>query len=162
MNKIIDNLSIEDAKIIYRNFAGRQSQYNRAGDRNFSVIIDNDEDAQRLINDGWNLSILKARDEDEPDRYKLKVNVKYDDKYRYRNPKVYLHTKKNWKGTILDAETVGTLDFADILSIDLIIRPYVWEINGKSGVSAYLKTMHVMIDEDEFAYKYSEEESPEE
>jgi hypothetical protein len=42
--------------------------------------------------------------------------------------------------------------------VDLTINPYVWEVNGNSGVKAYLGTMYVTIAEDPLDAKYDDVE----
>ena len=144
-------LQIDDARIIYRNFSGEASQFNRAGDRNFSVLIDDQQIADELINQGWNVKIKAAREEGDIPFMHLPVKVKFND----RGPSVYLVSGNN--RVRLDEETIGVLDSIDSLGVDLDVRPFDWEVNGKAGRAAYLQSICVTQDIDRFAQRFEED-----
>lgn len=149
-------IQIDDARIVYRNFSGVGSKYNREGDRNFALVIDNKDDADKLIGNGWNVKIKPPRDEDDSPFMYLPVKIKFND----RGPNAYLVTGKRMNR--LDEESISCLDDVDILSVDLDIRPYDWTVqegtpNEKSGRSAYLQSIKVTQEIDRFAAGLAEE-----
>lgn len=146
-NQRIPNISVENARIIFRNFAGKESKFNAKGKRNFCLVLDNDV-AENLKDIGWNIKYLSPRDPDDVPQAYLQVAVAFDN----FPPKIWLIT--GGKKTELNEETVSVLDYAEIENVDVIVRPYIWEVNGKSGVKAYVKNMYVTIAENEFEKKY--------
>lgn len=139
---------IEDAQMVFRNFAGKEGQYNRAGDRNFCVFLD-EETATQMAADGWNIRTLEAKEEGDIQRPYIQVAVNF----KNRPPRVVLISSTG--RTNLDEESVEVLDYADIRLVDLIANASYWEVNGKSGVKAYLKSLFVTIEEDELEKKYA-------
>lgn len=145
----IDNIVVQGGRIIFRNFKGAEGMYNREGDRNFAVCLDDDV-AEKMAADGWNVKYLNARNEDETEQAYLSVTVGY----KGRPPRIVMLSSRG--KTDLDEESVEVLDWVDIANVDLIIRPYEWDVNGKTGVKAYLKSLFVTIDEDELELKYAD------
>jgi hypothetical protein len=140
----ISNITLEGVRILFRNFAGEERQFNPKGKRNFCAIIDEDL-AKTLKKDGWNIKVLRPRDEGDQEQCYIPVEVRYNS----YPPKIIMVTSNGQ--TMLTEETVSLLDTAEIKNVDLIIRPYEWE-PGK--VKAYVKTMYVTIEEDDLERKY--------
>ena len=147
-----DILQIDDARIVYRNFSGTGSKFNREGDRNFAVVIPDQDIADELVNRGWNVKIKPPRDEDDMPFMFLPVKIKFNE----RGPKVYLQSGD--KTIELDVESIECLDDVDSLGVDLDIRPYDWEVNGKQGRTAYLQSIHVVQEIDRFAARMQQAE----
>jgi hypothetical protein len=146
----VDSLKVEDARIIWRNFSGVEKQYNEAGHRNFNLVVTDKDLAEQMIHDGWNLKPRKNLPDDADPEWVMKVNVRFD----FRPPDITMITSRS--KVKLNENTVGTLDQADIRTLDLVIRPYVYDKDSKPGISAYLDVAYATIEEDPFARKYSD------
>jgi len=144
---------IDDAQIVFRNFAGKEGQYNREGDRNFCVILPPDVGDQ-MLGDGWNVRYLEAREEGDERTPYISVSVNFNN----RPPRVVMLTSTT--RTQLSEESVEILDWADVKKADLIARGYDWTVNGKSGTKAYLQSLFITIEEDELERKYAIHEHP--
>lgn len=142
-----NTVTIEGAQLIFKNFSGQKSQFNATGKREFSVILDQ-ETASQMLADGWNIKYLKAREEGEADTPYLPVEVSF----KVRPPRIVMMTAI--ARTSLDENTVELLDWADIEASDLIVTPYEWTVNEKTGTKAYLKSLFVTIAEDDLERKY--------
>lgn len=141
------NKTLEDVVIAFRNFSGKEDMYNRAGDRNFSILL-NEETAQDMERDGWNIKRLKPRDADEVPQPYIQVAVSY----KTRPPKIMLITSRG--KTYLSEDEVEMLDWVDIQEVDVTLNPYEWAVGDKHGVKAYLKTMVIVIEEDYLEMKW--------
>lgn len=144
----VKTFMVEDAQLIFKNFEGKEGPYNRKGDRNFAVILDQDV-AKDLLRDGWNVKYLKAREEGDEELPYITVAVNFQN----RPPRVVMLTSR--ARTNLDESSVDVLDWANIQKADLICRAYEWVVADKSGVKAYLQSLFVTIEEDYLERKYA-------
>lgn len=150
----VKNIVIDGARIIFRNFTGKESKYNPQGRRKFGVIINNSEAAE-LEDEGWHIKWLKPRDEDEEPQAYLEVRVNYAEDSA---PAIYMVTSR--KKTLLTEENVATLDHADLKHVDLTITPYFWTKGDEHGITAYIKSGYFTIVEDPFYEKYAKYDEP--
>lgn len=151
-------LQINDARITFRNFRGEGSMYNAPGKRNFSLIIPDMEIAEELQKDvnsygvAWNVKINAPREEGDSPFIHLPVKVAFNE----RGPKIYLVSGDNKQ--LITEDTVDMLDYIDIRSVDLDIRPYDDELNGRPFRTAYLQAMWVVQEVDRFSERLDGDE----
>lgn len=143
-----ESVLIKDAKLVFRNLAGRPGLYNSEGSRNFSVILD-PKTANDLLKRNWRVKQLKPREDDEEGDFHLKVNVNYK---TGRPPRVVTITSNG--RTELGPDEVGMIDVADIQSADVLLNGWYSDMAG-GGYSAFLKTLFVKIREDELELLYA-------
>ena len=144
---VSNNIVMENVHIWGRNFSGIEKKFNPAGKRNFCVTLD-EQNAMNLKNEGWNIKTIQPNDQYDQPMYYQQVNLNYG---RIK-PLVVLISSAGKQE--LDENTVGLLDTAELANVDLVIRPYNWEVNNQTGVKAYVKSIYVTLAEDELAAKY--------
>lgn len=155
-NNLPERAEIRGIGVTFKNFSGRESQYNRSGNRNFSIILD-DEMADQMIRDGWNVRVKEYDDGSRSNT--LQVAVRFDIE-RFA-PKVVMVTPKGkfFKKTTLNEQNVGELDSARIVEANVLLNPSFWHnAMGNSGIKAYLDTGYFIIEKDIFEDDYPEED----
>lgn len=147
-------VTFRDAEFIFRtNFRGEKSQYNKMGRREFNVVVEDPELAERLKSDGWNIKHTTPRDEGDEPTYFMPVTVAFDN----YPPDVYMIDSVTKKRTKLDEDTIGQLDYADIVKINLEVNGYTWDVDGRSGIKAYTSRLNVFIKPNPFADDFEDE-----
>lgn len=143
-------VKIENARIILRNFAGKEGPMNAPGDRNFCVVIEDPALADEMAKDGWPLRQGKENEEGELRDPFLPIKVGY----KGRPPKVVMLSSRGRQD--LGEDEVEMLDWVQFKTVDIIFRPYFWNVGPKTGIKAYLKSGFFTIEEDELDLKYAD------
>lgn len=142
--------TVQDAFLIYRNFEGRKTMFNSDGKRKATIVLPADV-AERMLADGWNVRFKEPKEEGDEGFW----TIEFEAKYQFQPPKIFLIADD--KRIPLDEDTVEVLDFAELETVDLICNGYDWEVNGKTGTKAYLKTMYATIHLNDLEKKYGYE-----
>ena len=146
----VNNINIEGANIIWKNFSGERDKFN-PGKRGFSVVIDDAVMAKELKQEGWNVKERPLQEGADSSEQEWTIPVKLN-MNRYTQVWLIVGNHK----TLLNEDTVAQLDVVDIVNCDISIRPYEWEMSGRTGITAYVDSMYVTIRENKFAEKYAD------
>lgn len=150
------HLQIDGARICYRNFTGKAGEYNAEGDRNFSLIIPDQDMAQKLIDDGWKVVIKENNDPDATPFMHMPIKVRFS-KNGSGIPVWLISGSSRIR---LDENTIGRLDRIQIESVDMDIRPWDWQKGNRSGRAAYLHAIRVYQKIDRFTAEYENDTVP--
>lgn len=144
---------IEGVNVIpaLKNFSG--NRFGSAGNQHFFITIDDPELLTALMNLGYNITEYTKTDDEgnEEVLYELKIRLRFD-KFP---PEVWtLSGDFSGAATKLDGDTIASLDSQKFLNCDISFTPYNWSNNGKTGTTAYLRKMIVVVPKEDFADKY--------
>lgn len=155
-----DIITIENARILWPNFAGAADKYNAEGDRNFQLHLTRQQ-ADELAADGWNVKCKFPRPEENTDEQEERCVLKITVKFTNKPPKIVGVGSKSRSRTEFHEGIAGLIDSAEIVTCDLSFVPYFYQITEDNiGVSAYLRSMYFVMREDELDEKWAE--APEE
>ena len=116
---------------------------------------------QDLAEAGWNVRILKPRDDDEVPNHYIPVAISFRSFPSIPPADVCLISGGNM--THLTEDTINVLDGAEAINIDLTIRPryFTDDKTGEERIKAYLHDMYVTVAKNRLAEKYADMEHPE-
>lgn len=150
-----NTLTLKHIPIMFKNFRGAADEFNAEGNRNFAAVIEDPTMAEALREEGWNIKEFTPKDSEDIIYY-LPVKVSY----KVMAPEIVAFAGK--VKTVYTEDIVGLLDGASIKEASLTVTAYHWNMGKKSGVSAYLKKMLLVLEVDELDEMLAEMEAPEE
>ena len=147
------NIVIKGARLIFKNFSGKDEKFLHDGTRHFGLVIEDPEHVEKLIKEGWNVKEFVPKGQEPGEEVSIcyiDVKISFD-----IVPPVVKLVGRHGPVPITEDE-IHMLDDVEIINADVAVRPYVWSVNGNEGIKAYLKTLYVTIGEDEFAADYED------
>lgn len=148
------NIRVENAVVIYTNFAGAPTNLNpQGGKRTFSLCL-NQEWAD-MLKDNWNVKVIELDNGERLYHTEIVVN----DQSQYP-PRLYLLSEfmGNKTMTLLQPDLYRKLDTDMITSLDLEIHPFVHGRGGNpNATKGYLKNLWASLQSvNDFGGKYAE------
>lgn len=149
MAEKLQTITLQNRRILFKNFEGVKAKFNAEGARNFCVILEQDE-AQEFLNMGLNVKFLPQREDDDAPTPYLKIKVNWSGK-----PPTVVQITSGGR-TRLDKDGSKILDWAELTNVDLMFNPYFWEVEEKSGYTCYLTSLYATLYENELDLKYAD------
>lgn len=144
---------IEDNDIIsmpmsYRNFTGKPDKFHPNGTMGNFWIFLTESKAKELEMRGFNVRWRENRDGKNEARLQIFV------RFEHVPPQIYTVTT-GAAPVMIGEDDIEEMDTNEFTNVDLIINPYSYEVNGRTGVKAYLKKGYFKLMDDPYLAKYS-------
>ena len=148
-----NDVFIEDKDIVsmpmsYRNFTGKPDKFHPNGTMgNFWIFLAEDK-AHELENRGFNIRWKENRDG------KMEAKLQIFVRFEHVPPQIYTVTTGS-APVLIGEEDLDEMDNDEITNVDLIVNPYSYDVNGRTGVKAYLKKGYFKLMDDPYLTKYA-------
>ena len=158
--------AFEGVRLIFKNFKGERSKYNKEGSRSFNIALDH-ELAAELVELGYNVKYPKPNPDIDPEQDnrlpRLEVTVSSDHDFIKPNVRIFMVDGDNI--TRIPNDDLTQIDMLDSMALgecDIQVNPYRWVLDEgtdyeRSGIKCYLANAYLTIDNrhvDAFASKY--------
>lgn len=138
-------------QIKFRDFKGRG--FEDSGDRpNIGIWIDDMDQVQRMVDNGWAVKFTEPEDPDEEPRAYIKLKVYWPKNPDYTGPKIMLIT--DGIQLPMTPESIGNLDAVDILKVDIKAHWFPYEKGKKTFHCSAIDALYVTAKEDRLERKY--------
>lgn len=146
------NISIEGARVRYRDLSGKPSDYNKNGQRNITIELDM-EDALTLKDMGFNVRFPEVGPDGDERAPLFKIIVsKFSKVYRVNSERQSIRE--------LHEDEVTDLQAYRLRNVDLTFYGRDYEIGKRVVRSAYLISGYFDVEETYFDKKYSGFQTP--
>lgn len=146
------NISIEGARVRYRDLSGKPSDYNKNGQRNITIELDM-EDALTLKDMGFNVRFPEVGPDGDERAPLFKIIVsKFSKVYRVNSERQSIRE--------LHEDEVTDLQAYRLRNVDLTFYGRDYEIGKRVVRSAYLSSGYFDVEETYFDKKYSGFQTP--
>lgn len=146
------NISIEGARVRYRDLSGNPSKFNKSGQRNITIELEMEE-ALQLQDLGYNVRFPGLDKDGEERAPLLKIVV-------MKFSKVFRVNSKNQTIRHLEEHEIGDLQFYRLVNVDLTFYGRSYDVGGNKGLSATLSKGFFDVEESYFDQKYSGFQTP--
>lgn len=149
---IRNTLTFNNVEFAFRpNFSGADPNgYNDRHQRYFDIRLD-EETAKDLADEGWSVRTYIPKTDPDSPVLSLRAFIRFD-----KVPPRHAYMFSGNRSVKLTEENVGSLDYADIENVDVVIRPYNWNQNGRVGTKAMVEELYVTIRESRLYEKYAD------